>query len=325
MALTSRALAFASRWFDAATVQRTFEPLIADWQREWQDAPPARRARVSVRGLAAFISACIVCVPEIARAKAPSDVTSRVAQRMARFTLLASALLFVPLSRELEPAWISDVRVLFLIPALLTVAFPFAVIGAIDTIRAERTLPEPVQRATAAKLALLAMAVMMVFTGFVIPAANQAWRVEMNPHPNTTPARGTRELTTWELLAHPERARSAEHPRGVGTVSNAPSARADGIRREFNNRASLILLPVLLLWRRWSALAIAPGRWFSPLPSWLATLAMVFGFLALRFNDWFAEQILNLPAGGAAWLPLLILVSAGMIRVKWAAMQEGRA
>ena len=35
MRLTTRALAFASRWFDEATVHRTFEPLIADWQREW--------------------------------------------------------------------------------------------------------------------------------------------------------------------------------------------------------------------------------------------------------------------------------------------------
>ena len=51
MALTTRALAFVSRWFDEATVRRTFEPLIADWQREWQDAPPARRRWVSLRGL----------------------------------------------------------------------------------------------------------------------------------------------------------------------------------------------------------------------------------------------------------------------------------
>ncbi len=34
MALASRALAFASRWFDPATVSSVFEPLIADWQRE---------------------------------------------------------------------------------------------------------------------------------------------------------------------------------------------------------------------------------------------------------------------------------------------------
>jgi hypothetical protein len=45
MAIISRALLFAQRWFDAATVQRVFEPLIADRQREWQDASPSRRAR----------------------------------------------------------------------------------------------------------------------------------------------------------------------------------------------------------------------------------------------------------------------------------------
>jgi hypothetical protein len=42
MPLTHRALEFASRWFDESTVRSTFEPLTADWQREWQDAPPSR-------------------------------------------------------------------------------------------------------------------------------------------------------------------------------------------------------------------------------------------------------------------------------------------
>ena len=46
MALTNRALAFASRWFDETSVRRAFAPLIADWQREWQDASPSRHARV---------------------------------------------------------------------------------------------------------------------------------------------------------------------------------------------------------------------------------------------------------------------------------------
>ena len=35
MAITSRALAFASRWFDPQTVECVFHPLVADWQREW--------------------------------------------------------------------------------------------------------------------------------------------------------------------------------------------------------------------------------------------------------------------------------------------------
>jgi hypothetical protein len=325
MSVTTRALAFVSRWFDEATVRRVFEPLVADWQREWLDASPSQRRRVSVRGFFAFVCATIVSSPGMLRARAPQAVTDRIAVRVARFTLLASTLLFVPLSRELDPAWATSPWILFLVPGLLTLAFPFAMIGAVDTIRTEGQLSPQAARSTTLKLAMLAMTLMLAFSGWVLPAANQAWRVAMNPHRPAAPARGVRELTTWELVAHPERATASEHARGSGRPISDQAARADGIRRELNSRASLIVLPVLLLWRRWSALDLAPGRWYSPLPSWLATLTMLFGFLFFRFQDWFVEQVLNLPAGSAAWLPLLILLAAGTIRGKWAHRLEARA
>ena len=55
MRLTNSVLAFASRWFDEATVRGTFEPLIADWQHEWQHAPSSTiaRARIIAGGSAA--------------------------------------------------------------------------------------------------------------------------------------------------------------------------------------------------------------------------------------------------------------------------------
>ncbi|HYE89246.1 MAG TPA: hypothetical protein VEA16_23000, partial [Vicinamibacterales bacterium] len=59
------ALAFASRWFDPATVQRTFEPLIADWQQEWHAAPAAKRPWIRCRGLRAFVIATLVSSPRI--------------------------------------------------------------------------------------------------------------------------------------------------------------------------------------------------------------------------------------------------------------------
>ena len=102
MAITTRALAFASRWFDEATVRRTFEPLIADWQREWQDASRSRRARVSMRGLAAFLCAAIVSSPSCCRTHAPSAVTNRVAVRMTRFIALASILLMLPYLAQMQ-------------------------------------------------------------------------------------------------------------------------------------------------------------------------------------------------------------------------------
>jgi hypothetical protein len=64
MQLANRALAFASRWIDEATVRGTFEPLIADWQHEWQHAPssPIARARVIVSGSAALTWSLASCL-----------------------------------------------------------------------------------------------------------------------------------------------------------------------------------------------------------------------------------------------------------------------
>jgi hypothetical protein len=37
----TRLLRFARMWFDEHTVAHVFEPLVADWQREWEEAPAA--------------------------------------------------------------------------------------------------------------------------------------------------------------------------------------------------------------------------------------------------------------------------------------------
>ena len=54
MAPGSRWLAFASRWFDERTVASVFEPLIADYQREWRDEGSSRRVLISIRAMVAF-------------------------------------------------------------------------------------------------------------------------------------------------------------------------------------------------------------------------------------------------------------------------------
>jgi hypothetical protein len=64
MTLANRALAFASRWFDRATVRSTFEPLVADWQRELTDMRHRGRlpyAIAVVSGLWAFTRTLVRC------------------------------------------------------------------------------------------------------------------------------------------------------------------------------------------------------------------------------------------------------------------------
>ncbi len=47
-------LRFARAWFDEGTVTRVFEPLVADWQREWIDTSGAKRIMIAV------LPACVI-------------------------------------------------------------------------------------------------------------------------------------------------------------------------------------------------------------------------------------------------------------------------
>lgn len=305
MAITSRALAFASRWFDEATVRRTFEPLIADWQREWQDAPRSRRAGVTGRGLAAFVCAVIVSSPRIACTPAPPTLTNRVATRIAQFTLPAAALLVMPFVMNIEARWLDGMLILFLLPQALTLAFPFAMVAAVDAIRRHETLPPHVERAAVIKLGSTAVVLMVGCHGWVVPATNQAWRDTIRPAGMSAPARGIRELTTMELIKEPSRAHAYE-------TTNA-GGRAAVINRELNNRAHLALLPVMLLWLRWGMLDRPQRRWYSPLPVWIVTPIVIAGFFALNFVGINFARSVQIPQAVGVWLPAAGVIGAGIL------------
>ena len=156
MAITNRALAFASRWFDEATVRRTFEPLIADWQREWHDASGARRPWVSLRGLSAFICAVAISSPTIVATPVPPSISWRVATRIAMFCVVIAGALSIPMLRSRDPieqeAPLWAAMLLMAIPAALTIAFPFAMVVAVDAIRRDAGVAPQVERAAALKL-----------------------------------------------------------------------------------------------------------------------------------------------------------------------------
>ena len=306
MTLANRALAFASRWFDGATLRSTFEPLIADWQREWQDAPPARRAWAAVRGLAAFLCAVIVSSPHIALTPAPANVTNRVAISMTRFLVVASLLALVPYALDMQAEGWRGVLLLFMAPSSITAVFPFSMIGAADAIRRHELLPPHVERALAAKLVAVAVLFMIVFTGWVVPLANHAFRGAVAPQ--STPIRGVRELTTRQLLAEPMLL--AEHEPFTGNAD-----RATRIQSELNNRAVLIVAPVCLLWLRWRAIETAGTTgWWSPLPSWAAAILSFAVFLIAFFAGWQLERVWHLPPGIGFWLPIVTLASWGLAR-----------
>lgn len=305
MAITNRALALASRWFDDATVRRTFEPLVADWQREWQDAAPSRRISVAVRGLAAFICAVIVSSPSLFHSHAPSSVTNRVAVRMTRFIAPASMLLMYPYLVQIQESGWRFVLFIAVVPQAITVVFPFSMIGAVDAIRRYDPLAPHVERALVVKLGVVAVLFMIVFGGFVVPAANQLYRKGVTPGP--APARGVRELTTYQLIADPTLASAQESYTGGAD-------RATRIQQELNNRAALAVAPVFLLWLRWRWLASTrTRRWWWPLPSSLAAILSFVGFMTAFFSGWWLEHRFQLSPGIGYWVPIIAIALWGTL------------
>ena len=65
------------------------------------------------------------------------------------------------------------------------------------------------------KLGIIAVLLMVSFHGWVVPAANQAWRVKTMPAGMSAPARGVRELTTLQLLTDPSHGHAGERTNAV--------------------------------------------------------------------------------------------------------------
>ena len=310
MALTSRALAFVSRWFDEDTVHRTFEPLIADWQREWQDATPARRPGISIRACLAFLCAVIISTPKIALTSAPPAVTNQIAIRMVKFMAVTTVILMIPPTREIGSAvmrgssWATYSLILFSIPSALTIAFPFAMAGAVDVLRRRQPMAAHVEHAAVLKLGALAIAFMFIFTGWVVPAASTAARRSINPAGMQEPLRAMRDLTTYELVLDPDRATIF-----APSDSFPFSSQSATLQRELSQRAAMVTLPIVLLWLRWRTL----NRRRRPLPELIATTIAIATLFTVGYLGVTLEREWQLPAGSAVWLPIVTFVLWGAV------------
>jgi hypothetical protein len=319
MSITSRALAFASLWFDAATVDRVFAPLVADWQREWRDATPARRASVYVRGLAAFAFSFVILTPRILATPTPSRIRVIVTARIAAFCLVAGGVLCVPFvqaiaKQSMEPLSL-PLLVIFALPAALTIAFPFAMTIAVDGIRRDRHWPAQVERAAALKLAATAFVVMMLASGFLVPAANQLWRERSTPVGWNVPGPPISQSSTLALLTHPDR---------NGPIVPRQYTRAGEIRRELVSRVVMSILPAILIWLRWEATNRRRRAWYAPLPGVLATTGGIIAFFAFWGVGAQLELRGILPWALGQWTPVVGLLGSGLVLRAWSRRLETR-
>jgi hypothetical protein len=298
-----RFLAFAARWFDAATVSRVFEPLIADWQREWTEAAPSQRTWIRVRGTFAFATAVLLTAPRaVAMAPMPASTTRRALARMIIFTSAASLVMtIIPVTQLQEMPFGQLARViLFLLPSIAVTMFPFAMPWVADALR-RRHVPTSAERLATLRTAIACVAFVFLLIGWGMPIANQAYRETVAPEWARPPARGTRELSIWELIFNPPlRMQDGRNP--------------NEIRREINSRLVITLLPAVLLWVRWGAHGAPHKRWLSPLPV-VAETGLAFAlFFYLYLGSVWIEPTLGLRPGTGMWLALAALVVAGVAR-----------
>jgi hypothetical protein len=298
-----RLLAFASHWFDPAVVARVLEPLVADWQREWREAPPARRPWIRARGVLCFAIAVTAMTPRALLAPTPPPLLRRIVARLITFLIVASTIMSLPFLFELRRVAPGRLAVLlfWLLPAGLALVFPFATGYIVDGIRRHRT-PSPAERMAAVRTALAAAVFMLLFVGWVVPATNQQFRLTVKADPWNPPARGFRELTTYQLFA------------GTGPQALADPARTREASRlrEQHQRASFLVLPIVLIWLRWRALDHASPRWL--LPPGLAATAALGTYFGLRWNDQAIENLLGAGPGFGAWVPIAAFICIGIVR-----------
>jgi len=281
----TRLLAFACLWFDERTVSTVLEPLVADWQRQWDDATPAQRRWINAKGFAAFTATTVMMTPRLA----PESGSLRVRPLVVAggFWFVTTVLLMLPFVREGLPLW----SLWLLLPANLTLMLPFAILPAIDFMRRDGEEPTATDRTQALILVVVAVCGVAIGQGWLTPVANQRWRevvsFQMTGSP-APPARGLKEVTTSELIA-----------RGSTVPAHSGTPRV----RELSMRATLAALPAVLAWLRWRSLSRARNRSWPVVKSCLLAFGVFAVFFAVMSAGPSLERIFVAPGFG----PLLAL------------------
>jgi hypothetical protein len=129
MAITGWALTVASRWFGPATVERVFEPLVADWQREFAAATSRREhARILINGSVAFALCVLTCL-----LTGGISMSSRAAIGRGTAVLIASTIVLLALQMALNSLQFAlpyplEWRMWIALPMVLPLAIPMALL-----------------------------------------------------------------------------------------------------------------------------------------------------------------------------------------------------
>ena len=270
----TRLLAFASRWFEPGVVASVFEPLVADWQREWREASRARRPSVRLRGAVAFVVAAIHLAPRFALAPLPAPLSRGPLTRVLLICGVLGTQSAVFTYWDWHQAPLPLAAWLLLLPRNITMFLPLFIVAGVDAIRCREPWPDHLQRRAALKLVAIVTLWMVIGGGWIAPTVNQRWHNAVdsaNAGHAVAPLSRVDGLTTYELLTIGDHA----HPL---TALIRPGDR----RRELEQRLALVLLPALLAWIRWRLLDAGSTGWFVPLPLSVIGAMATTGVILLR-------------------------------------------
>jgi hypothetical protein len=295
---------FAAGWCCHDTMTRLIDPLIADLQLEYADA--VRRGQrwrsrlVHIGAWVAFFKVIAICTwtSELAWHRWTADE-----RRMLVRTLTFSAGLIIAVTALLEltpmmnaaQSWRSARKWLYLLPQALPLAVAIGALGIVFGVGGRAF-----SRRVTAGLVLLALTVSvasLIDLGWIVPAANQEFRMAVAGRADVL--KGASELTLSELR------------REIDTVQRNESGLAywysttwEGHVRElafnYHNRWALSFSPLVFALL---ALSIAAGGAFKRWMLAVAACGALFSYYQLLYAG--RELVLSgrIPAYVAAWFP----------------------
>lgn len=293
----TRARRLAARVCTPRTLERLVDPTLADLQAEYEEASrdgrPWRRHWVWVAGHLALLRLLATCSAgrlvalgrEVANADPRPVVTTLVAGALVM--LVGTVLLVAPFMRYVLDARRDAVSmVLYLIPQALPLSLPMGLTFGILWGFGRATTPHRVRLVLA--LALASSVVSFSMLAWVVPAANQAFRISVAGH---SLRKGLRELDLGEL-------------RGGGTGHDAHL-----VALEYHKRWALGAAPVTL-----AVFAVAMSRrqrWGRLAPLVVGGLTIL-GYYATMASAETAGRREAMAAITAAWAPNLVALTASL-------------
>ncbi len=298
MARATTILSWTARHFGDDITERVFVPLVADWQRERQAAPTVPRRLIrDLSGVAALMT---TAAHVATRLSMPWDLPRRdlgaIGVTFVAYAAIGLAIGLVPFA--VVPIVSGPLRLAFvamLAPAMLAVAVPVALLPTAATIeRRSRGGWEARAPWLLASLTALSMAALTTHVGWVVPAVNQAFRLQSVSAFSNRVAdipRGVKELTIAELVG--DTTPAGAYPQVTGAAR----------REEAALRLTLVSVwPAAFAWFGWCLARRRQPIGGVALAGWW-TLAVVTALL-VSFGGLSPEprQLWSVSAAAGAWL-----------------------